>query len=84
MDKLFAKIEIDKILKIAERDGDGFFGMYFDRQEGEFTGGQTGLDENDAVHIINQMINTFGINRTKLADFIAPAILLKPDFTRKP
>ena len=57
--------------------------MYFDRANNKYIGGNVGMNENDAVHVINQLINTFSINRTKLADFISPAILVRPNFGGK-
>jgi hypothetical protein len=70
-------VEIDKITKIATKDDDGFFAMYFDRKGDQFTGASCGMSEQDAVHIINEIINKFSLDRAKLADFIAPAIILK-------
>ena len=83
MNVAFAKKKLDKIANIASKDKDGFFGMYFDRSSGKFTGMNVGMTQKDAVALIDQVIETFELDKAVMADYIRPAIILpyagKPD-----
>lgn len=76
MNAEFAKKELRKLSEIAQKDKDGFFACYFSRISGEFVGQNVGMTDDDAMVIIDKIINIFGLDRAALAHHVAPAIII--------
>lgn len=76
MNAEFAKKELRKLSEIAQKDADGFFGCYFDRANKVFIGQNVGMTGDDAIVIIDKMINIFSLDRAALAHHVAPAIII--------
>jgi len=72
MNHKFAAKSMQYLADKATKDGDGYFGMYFDRKNGKFAGTNVGMDQNDAINVIMQMVDVFALDKAKLAEHIKP------------
>lgn len=51
------------IVEICERDNDAFFTCYFSREQDSYSGTHRGMDEGDALILIDKLIAEFNLRQ---------------------
>jgi hypothetical protein len=78
MNHKFAAKSMRYLADKAVKDGDGYMGMYFDRKNKKFAGVNVGMNENDALQVIDQIMAIFKLDAAAVAEHLkpTPAIIL--------